>query len=163
MILVMAVMVAAGGCGNGIDTEPRDIDPTLDACPICRMSIIDQRFAGQAIDSLGYAESFDDIGCLVLHLKRLGAQGQQDILAIYVKDFATTRWIPAEEAIYVEGRIDTPMSFGIVAFGSEEEAAELAGQIDGRLLEWKDVLEVQFDIGFESGVERQLDGEGGGQ
>lgn len=152
---MLVVVMAATGCGKSITTEPRDIDPTLDACPICRMSIIDQRFAGQVIDSLGYVESFDDIGCLVLHLKRLGAEGEQGLLAIYVKDFGTTEWISAEDAIYVQGRIDTPMSFGIVAFASEDTAGNLAEKINGQLLMWEEVLQVKFDIGFEDGIERQ--------
>lgn len=153
--VILVVVMVASGCGNSITAEPRAIDPTLDACPICRMSIIDQRFAGQVIDHLGYAESFDDIGCLVLHLKRLGAGGEQGLLATYVKDFGTTEWISAEDAIYVQGRIDTPMSFGIVAFASAEAAGDLAKKIDGRLLTWEEVLQVKFDIGFEEGIERQ--------
>lgn len=153
--MMLVVVLAVAGCGNSISVEPRAIDPTLDACPICRMSIIDQRFAGQVIDSLGYVESFDDIGCLVLHLKRLGAEGKQGILATYVKDFGTAEWISAEDAVYVQGRIDTPMSFGIVAFASAEAAGDLAGKIDGQLLLWEEVLQVKFDIGFEEGVERQ--------
>jgi len=133
--------------------EPRVIDPTLDDCPVCRMSIIDLRFAGQVINNLGQHENFDDIGCLILYLKRLGLEEERSLGAIYVKDFATTEWAPAKEAFYVQGRIDTPMSFGIVAFKSQEQAEEMAQKIEGKIISWEEVKLVKFDIGFGTETE----------
>lgn len=157
-ILIILCMIGfaflAIGCDGSVSIEPKVIDPSLDDCPICRMSIIDLRFAGQVINNMGQHESFDDIGCLILYLKRLGSDGQQSLKAVYVKDFASTQWIPAKDAVYVQGRIDTPMSFGIVAFTTEEKAEEMAEKIDGQIISWEEVKEVKFDIGFDSEADR---------
>lgn len=138
------------GCSAEIDTSPRSIDPTIDICPVCPMSIIDEHFAAQVIDDQGQVHSFDDIGCLSIYMRRLlETGGESSVLAHYVKDFATLEWVKAEEASFVQGQIDTPMSFGIVAFASEAEAQEFVKEVEGKPISWEQVLKEKLTIGLD--------------
>lgn len=150
IIAFILVCLFFTGCKAAeVDTNPRIIDPTIDICPVCRMSVIDEHFAAQAIDNMGNAENFDDIGCLSIFMRRLGDSANENILATYVKDFKTMEWINAQDAYYVQGRIDTPMSFGIVAFKTESSAQEFAQKIEGKQITWEQVLKEKLTIGLD--------------
>ncbi|GFN22831.1 nitrous oxide reductase accessory protein NosL [Thermanaeromonas sp. C210] len=160
LFLLLLVGLALAGCGGGPeDVEPQAIDPTLDICPVCKMSIVDMHFAAQLIDSMGNPISFDDIGCMVLYLKRLGPEGSQGVKALYVTDFNMLEWLPAREAYYVQGRINTPMGFGIVACSQEEEAQRLAERTEGKVLTWEEVLEAKLTVGFDPARQAEDKGE----
>ncbi|EHQ91321.1 nitrous oxide reductase accessory protein NosL [Desulfosporosinus youngiae] len=150
MALVIGLCFSLLGCSAGeTDRTPREIDPTIDVCPVCRMTVIDERFAAQTIDSQGQVEIFDDIGCLSIFMRRLEAGKKNGIAAAYVKDFESVEWLSAQEAFYVQGRIDTPMSFGIVAFADEETARKFAEEAGGRQMTWEQVLTEQLTIGLD--------------
>ncbi|CDX00249.1 NosL [Desulfitobacterium hafniense] len=150
MVLLTLLGLSLIGCGaEEVDITPREIDPTIDICPVCRMSVIDERFAAQSIDSQGQVEIFDDIGCLSIFMRRLGPGEEESILASYVKDFESREWLKAPEAFYVQGRIDTPMSFGIVAFATEEAAQKFAQELEGKRLTWEQVLTEPLTIGLD--------------
>lgn len=149
-ILVLGCLALAGCSGKQREVGPRPIDPTVDICSSCKMNIVDMHFAAQLIDGMGQTVSFDDIGCMALYVKKLGSGGEQNLKALYVKDFNTLEWIPVSEACYVQGRVDTPMSSGLVAFAGKEEAQELAGRIAGKLLTWEEVRAAKRTVGFGS-------------
>lgn len=150
MVLLTLWCLAFIGCSSGDAAgTPREIDPTIDICPVCRMSVIDEHFAAQIIDSRGQAEIFDDIGCMSIFMRRLEAGAKDSILATYVKDFESKEWLKAREAFYVQGRIDTPMSFGIVAFAAEEAARKFAEEVGGKQLTWEQVLTEPLTIGLD--------------
>lgn len=149
-MLVLGCLAWAGCSGKQGEVGPRPIDPAVDICPSCKMSIVDMHYAAQLIDGRGQTVSFDDVGCMALYVKKLGSGGEQGLKALYVKDFNTLEWVPAGEASYVQGRVDTPMSSGIVAFAGKEEAQELAGRIAGKLLIWEEVLAAKRTVGFGS-------------
>lgn len=148
MLMVLCLALAGCAAGHG-GTEPHSIDPTLDVCPVCMMSIVDMHFAAQLIDDRGQPVSFDDIGCMALYVKRLGPQWESSVRAVYVKDFHTMEWVPAKEAAYVQGRIDTPMSFGIVAFANIEGAQKFAASTGSRVITWEEVLVAKQTVGFD--------------
>lgn len=150
IVFIFICFLLSGCSATEIDTSPRNIDPTIDICPICHMSIIDEHYAAQVIDDQGQVQSFDDIGCLSIYMRRLEAEGlEETVLAAYVKDFESVEWITAEEANFVQGEISTPMSFGIVAFTTEEKAQKFNEHIQGRLLNWEQVLKEKLTIGLD--------------
>lgn len=146
LVLVLPGLLLAG-CANS-KIEPQAIDPTIDICTSCKMSIVDMHFAAQCIDGIGQPINFDDIGCMALYIRRLGPGGEQGLKAIYVKDFNTTEWLPAKEAHYVQGRINTPMNFGIIALAREESARDFAKRIGGKELTWEEVLVAKQTVGL---------------
>ncbi|MEM5817315.1 MAG: nitrous oxide reductase accessory protein NosL [Desulfitobacterium hafniense] len=149
-LTLLCLVLSLIGCSaaEAVGT-PREIDPTIDICPVCRMSVIDEHFAAQIIDSQGRVEIFDDIGCLSIHIRKMETTEKDSILASYVKDFESLEWISAQGAFYVQGQIDTPMSFGIVAFTREESARKFAEEVGGKQLTWEQLLSEPLTIGLD--------------
>lgn len=149
MAVILTCMVISGltGCAQEVDSSPRPIDPSVDICSSCNMSIVNMHFAAEMIDPKGQVQKFDDIGCLTLYLKKQSIEMKG--LTIYVKDFNTMNWIPAQSANYVKGKIDTPMNFGIVGFESKEAAQNFARRLEGATsMNWEEILTVKQTVSF---------------
>ncbi|HHY28115.1 MAG TPA: nitrous oxide reductase [Desulfitobacterium dehalogenans] len=156
MVLIILLCLSLIGCSAGkVAGTPREIDPTIDICPVCRMSVIDEHFAAQIIDSQGRVEIFDDIGCMSIFMRRLETGEKDSIIASYVKDFESMEWLSAQEAFYVQGRIDTPMSFGIVAFAVEGAAQKFAEEVGGKQMTWEQVQTEPLTIGLDIEFNRE--------
>lgn len=132
-LLRLLLLLPVASCGRGEDITPPVVLFGEHECDVCRMIISDDRFAASALrlDARGRTEPvrFDDIGCL-LEYERL--PGVPPLLARWVSDQATTRWIDADTAYYVHSRlIHTPMAFGLAAFGDPDDADALRRATDG--------------------------------
>ena len=113
----LIALFVAGGCATS-EIRPVEIFPE-DNCAQCRMMISDEHFASEIIDQNGEALKFDDLGCMV---KYRSHHADLKILAIFLKDYSTKRWIPYERASIVETNVETPMGSGKVAFADPAEA-----------------------------------------
>ncbi len=114
-----ALVVATAGCGGEPAGGPPEIQVGLEECTYCRMILSEEKHAAAIVDATGTATSFDDVGCLVDHLRERPAAPER----IWVHDHATGRWIDAEGAFFVRGpQAATPMASGLVAFASRPEA-----------------------------------------
>lgn len=146
---VLSLAVLLTGCSRQADTSPQAIDASLDICATCNMSIIDRRFACEIVSQEGQAEKFDDIGCLVLYLKKHSHEPGVNKSMIYVKDYNTMEWITASQATYVKGDINTPMNFGIVGFSSLEAAQLFSKELENaELMNWQEVLTAKQTVSF---------------
>ncbi len=113
-------------------TEPVDIAPD-DTCSFCRMAISEKRLAAEFWSRDTALYKFDDVACMVNHLKR--GKGRQDIQACFVMDYDARRWLRAEEAYYVRSpQIKTPMGGGIIAFADRSSAEATASRYQGQML-----------------------------
>ncbi|MCO1601797.1 nitrous oxide reductase accessory protein NosL [Desulfosporosinus nitroreducens] len=149
IIFVLAMSLLLMGCSKQVDTSPQLIDSSLDICPTCNMSIIDLHYAAEIVTQEGQAEKFDDIGCLVLYLKKHSQEPALKESVVYVKDYNTMDWIIASEATYIKAHINTPMNFGIVGFGSQEAAQLFGGELeDATLMNWQEVLSAKQTVSF---------------
>ncbi|MBF4501673.1 nitrous oxide reductase accessory protein NosL [Savagea sp. SN6] len=120
-LLFFSLLFVLGACSGEVSTEPVDINPDIDVCDICNMSITAIPFATEAIMPDGTVEKFDDIGCMVDFLN----ETEEEPLQMYVKDNEKDEWIAAEDALYILNEdYWTPMMYGVVSF--EEEAQLLA-------------------------------------
>jgi copper chaperone NosL len=109
-----------------------------DTCAHCGMVIADRRFAA-AWRGPGGAQRFDDIGCLVLLLRR-----QPDPAAVraWVSDFRAESLVPAETAGYVaDAQVNTPMAYRLVAAASLDAAHDLARELGGHVLDWRALID----------------------
>jgi copper chaperone NosL len=129
LVPALATMVA---CAKA----PRDIVAGTDACDFCRMTISDTRFGGEIETARGRLVVFDAIECLASY--HIDATARDDVRRTWVADFLTSRMIPADSAVFVEGAIGSPMGRSLVAFASRTEAE--AHREGGRLLGWNDIL-----------------------
>ncbi|MCC5803597.1 nitrous oxide reductase accessory protein NosL [Rossellomorea vietnamensis] len=122
-VILISLMIGIGlmisGCGKA-DLSPREINPEVDTCVVCNMSIVHEDYAAQAVLSNGDKLIFDDVGCLVQY----AIDQQEDAIgASYVKEYETEEWIDSTKAFYVYHQdFWTPMSYGVLAFSTKDKA-----------------------------------------
>jgi copper chaperone NosL len=153
--LTAILLLTATACGGAANAEPTP--PTThygeDICEFCGMIISEERHAAAYVSDDGHGHIFDDIGDMVqLHL-----QGQDEVVAFFVHDYQDGAWIRAETAHYVRSDgVTTPMFSGLAAFASSEEAEALAGELQGQVLSFDEVLahyQGMASIGMEEEAE----------
>lgn len=111
------------------------------SCHHCKMTIMDQRFAAQIVTQKGKASHFDDLACLVRHLKAEGID-ETGLAHIVVNDFARPgELIDARTAVFLQSKsLKSPMMGQIAAFSNAGEAQKIREQFpDARLIRWVDV------------------------
>ncbi len=134
MTLLVATWV---GCGGG-RPEPVEIVVDEDICSFCRMAISERRFAAELVTPGGRVELFDDIGCLADWLRENGRPAGAGIFAV---DFATGKWLVADEAVYVRSPdLPTPMSHGLAAFADRPAAETARAELGGEVVDWAEVV-----------------------
>lgn len=111
-----------------------------DMCSFCKMAISEKKYAAELITNDGDAFKFDDIGCMVEHIK---GDKRTEVAAYFVTDFESRVWITAEGAHYVKSvKLKTPMGGGVIAFKNETRARESALTFHGSLLRFDEVIKV---------------------
>lgn len=136
--LILTVMANAVGCQKSA-IEPAAI-AAEDICGYCRMAISEKQYAAQFVDREGQPFKFDDIGCMIEHLKT--RKNRADIAAYFVADFESRSWLKAEDAVLVRSKdLKTPMGFGIVAFKDREKADQAAGAYHGTVATFAELIE----------------------
>jgi copper chaperone NosL len=124
VILVAAAVAAA--CASG-PPEPAPLDTRNEACASCRMAVSNAAFAAQVVAPGELPRFYDDLGCLVDHLKagRAPAGAVAD-----VADHRTRAWVRADRAVYtrVPG-LETPMGSHVIAHA---DPASRDGDVDAR-------------------------------
>jgi copper chaperone NosL len=92
---------------------PAPLDTRHDACAFCRMAVSDRHFAAQVVAPGEEPLFFDDIGCLVHHLRDRRAAPRA---LAWVADHRTGEWVRAARATYTRNPgLETPMGSHLVA------------------------------------------------
>ncbi len=113
LVFILFFLFMLAGCNHQGSHEPVDINPDIDVCDICNMSITEVGYATEAIMKNGEVEKFDDIGCMVEFLN----EQTEEPAVMYVKDTLSGEWISSEEALFVfNENYWTPMMYGVVSF-----------------------------------------------
>ena len=86
----------------------------------------------------GDYEIFDDLGCLVEYMKDMD---EDDLGKAFIKDESGKKWLDVKTASYVYDKdIWTPMSYGVIAFQTKDEAEKyIAKEGKGELLSYSDL------------------------
>lgn len=116
VVTAVGAMALAAACAGGVP-PPAPLDTRNEACRYCRMTVSNQRFAGQIVAPGEEPLFFDDIGCLSGYVKE--KPGLPRSAVSYVADHRTGQWVPVATAVVtsVEG-LDTPMASHLVAHAS---------------------------------------------
>lgn len=129
--------------GCAANYEPRAIQPEVDVCDVCNMSIVHEDYATEVILENGDYHIFDDIGCMYDYL----AHTDDAIEVSYVKDLTTDDWVKSEDAFYVyDSSAWTPMSYGVLSFKDEQDALSYIDNEDGELLSVDDLQIHHWDV-----------------
>ena len=126
------------GCGNA-ELRPIEI-MSEDMCSFCKMAISEKRFASELLTQDGEVFKFDDIGCMLRFRKSHGHP--ESVVATFVLDYETRKWLKAEEAYFVKSKeFKTPMGGNVVAFKMGADAAAAADRTQGVSLRYAALLE----------------------
>ena len=133
-------------CSGKNTYEPKEINPDIDVCMVCNMSIAAEQYATEAILKDGTVYKFDDIGCM---MEWMNKQNGDDIAKLYVRDITNGEWVELEQAVYVyNATYWTPMSYGVVSFANEQNAkAYMEQEGQGQLWTYEQLKQHRW--GFE--------------
>lgn len=133
-------------CSGAKTYEPEEINPDIDVCVVCNMSIVAEQYATEAILKDGTVHKFDDIGCMVEWMNK---QNNDDIAKLYVRDVTNGEWIELEKAVYAyDPNYWTPMNYGVVSFANEQHAkAYMEQEGEGQLWTYEQLKQHRW--GFE--------------
>jgi len=121
LLLLSLIFSLLFACNRKVDYSPRKINFDRDDCYVCRMGLTDQKYSVQAINKYGEVFWYDDLGCLVEHIKMAEWKTWGgDSAKIYVGNCETGKWIEAKKAWYRFGD-KTPMGYG---YGALEEKSD---------------------------------------
>ncbi|GLY11186.1 nitrous oxide reductase accessory protein NosL [Pseudobacillus badius] len=138
LIFLVFSVLALAGCGKEHVYEPVEINPDIDACDICNMSIAATQYATEVVLTDGTVETFDDIGCMIEYLNQ---EEEKNIGEAYVRDVQTGDWVKLNEALFLYNKSYwTPMSYGVVSFADEKSAQQfMAEEGKGKRMNLEDI------------------------
>lgn len=130
---IVILMVAMVSCQSG----PQPIAYGKDICTECKMTIMDKRFGSEIITKKGKVFKFDDIHCLI-RSKNNNLVKAEDISKVLVVDFEQNdQFLEVQSLSWVlSPQLKSPMLGNAAAFSNRVSAEKLAGQTDGKILEW---------------------------
>ncbi|RAK18398.1 copper chaperone NosL [Anoxybacillus vitaminiphilus] len=115
-------------CSREVSIEPEEINPDIDVCVVCNMSITEKNYATEMIMKDGEIYKFDDIGCMMEYMHKHGEE-KESIAAKYVRDVNSGKWIKLEDAYYAYHKeFWTPMAYGVVSFAKKEDAEKFVAE-----------------------------------
>ena len=125
----------------GCKPEAKPIEYGKQACDYCRMSIVDEQYAAQLVNSKGKAYSFDAIECMINYKH----EHQQEWAHELVTDYNTPRkLINASECWIVRSKkLPSPMGMFLTALPTQAEAKALQDQHGGQIYPY---IEVSDDL-----------------
>lgn len=144
LVFLLIGLASVTGCDNNVSYEPREVNPEIDACEVCNMSVVHTDFATQLIENDGTVHMYDDIGCMVEFLE--GEGKNKEIAATYVRDYETMDWVPFEQAYHAyHPEFWTPMAYGVVSFATKEQAeAYIEQEGKGEVLDYEGLEKVDW-------------------
>jgi len=133
------LLALAGLIASCSAREPEPIALNEDQCGLCRMTISDARFGGEAVLPTGRVKKFDSVECLLgwVRATRVDQRG-----AIYVIDLQHPgKFVAVDKAGFIkDGLIQGPMGGSLLGFESLAKAEEQRAVLGGRVLSWAQVL-----------------------
>jgi copper chaperone NosL len=123
------------------EIKPVPIQYGVDECEYCRMKITDPRYGSELLLKTGKAYKFDSVECLAAYY--IQAKDKNKIHSLWVPDFITKEFIPAQKAIYLHSKnLPSPMGLNISAYKTKEELEKVKAKYGGDVLSWEDVVKL---------------------
>ncbi|WP_019244196.1 MULTISPECIES: nitrous oxide reductase accessory protein NosL [Bacillus] len=137
MILGTFFMLSA--CGKEPSYKPVAINPEVDVCDLCNMSLVEENDVTELFSKDGDVYKFDDIGCMFEFVHKDKGIAEKDIAKQYVRDMESGKWIEVEKAYFAyDSSFPTPMSYGVLSFEKKEAANDyIKRENKGEVLDYK--------------------------
>ncbi|MCC6724068.1 MAG: nitrous oxide reductase accessory protein NosL [Saprospiraceae bacterium] len=113
-----------------------------DMCAHCKMTIVDEPFAAEAVSQKGKVYKFDAIECMVEFLK---IKQSDEMALMLVRDYENPKdWQDATQCNYLISKdLPSPMGAGLSAWLSKENAEAMKAEKGGEVYDWAN-LQAQF-------------------
>ncbi|MCO4293949.1 nitrous oxide reductase accessory protein NosL [Solitalea sp. MAHUQ-68] len=120
---------------------PQSISYGSDACDMCKMNIMDDKFGAEIVNKNGKVFKFDSAECMVDYV----LTGTENLEQFYVTDHSQPKeLINVQKAFFLHGEnINSPMGGHLAALGTKKEAEKMQQQSGGELLTWEQVKKLR--------------------
>lgn len=138
-LVVLLLSILLMSCG----TQTPKINFGKDMCAFCKMTVIDEKFGALLINDKGKTLCFDCCECMVNYMKMdKGFNADKKLIVNYNQP---KELIDAEKAYYLYGEaVRSPMGGNVAAFNTRETAETFQKKLEGKILLWNKVLEINF-------------------
>ncbi|MDX8367419.1 nitrous oxide reductase accessory protein NosL [Cytobacillus sp. IB215665] len=146
LLSTIMITILLSSCSKEIAYKPREINPDIDICTICNMSVAHIDHATEVILDNGEILTFDDIGCMIEYIER-SEENTTAINKSYVRDIKSNEWIELQDAHFAyHQEFWTPMAYGVISFATKQQAETyIEEEKKGELLEYVDLLNHNWD------------------
>ena len=127
----------------GCKPEPHPINYGKDLCEFCSMTIMDEKFGAELMNSKGKFFKFDSDECMMNYLK----ENKQLSFTFYLVASYNQPGvlIDATKAYFVHGGdVDSPMGGQLASFNNKLEAEKFQHEKKADLLTWTQLQSVDF-------------------
>lgn len=140
---VLALLFLAG-CASG----PEPIVYGVQECAHCRMTISDARFASRLLTSQGRTFAFDAVECMASY-ERTNTVEAGNIAGRWVNAYLDSgTMVSADEAHFlISENLPSPMGGNLTAYASATDAARQQQIHQGRVLTWKELMQLHAENG----------------
>ncbi|MBK6814387.1 MAG: nitrous oxide reductase accessory protein NosL [Saprospiraceae bacterium] len=112
----------------------------VDACQVCKMGIVDTKYGGELITKKGKLLKFDDIGCMIKHLKT-NSSGSIISQALTMDYLKSNHFIPVDSAWFlISPDLKSPMNSHVAAFADLSSVQNHQTKYPGEILKWDALL-----------------------
>lgn len=132
-IVVVITILFVSAC----KPSPQKIKLNVDNCSHCEMTISDKRFAAELITAKGKVFKFDDLSCLLRHIK----EDKNESSSIYVSDYLNPDSLLKIEQVYIiKGEsIGSPMGGNMASFMNKDSATAYASKFSASFTNWAEL------------------------
>lgn len=135
----IGIFILLAGC----TAEPKPIPYGEANCTHCSMTVSDNRYGAELVNSKGKAVYFDATECLAMYVSSQ-PELQKDAAFLIVTDFTEPgKLVEAQKATFLRSEaLPSPMGMNLTALGDAEKGTQLQQEHGGELLSWEQVLTI---------------------
>lgn len=134
--LVAGMLFCVSSCSSS--DAPKPIKMGEDVCVLCKMTIVDLKFATELVTDKGRYYIFDDLSCMK---KFVNEDTTVNVVRMYVPNYLNeTELLDLKSAFFIRGGdIQSPMIGNTAAFKTIKEAEEYAQKLNAEVVPWENL------------------------
>ena len=139
LILTLGTALLFAACS----TDPQPINFGKDLCVHCNMTIMDNKFGAEMINSKGKAVKFDSGECMINFLR---SEQEFNPSRYLIVDYNSNGdLINATDAVFLcGGSVNSPMGGHLAAFKSPVDAEQTRARLGGEIMTWDEINKLDF-------------------
>lgn len=134
ILLILPLLLSS--CSTG----PQAINPGVDNCYFCKMTISDVRYGAEVVTKKGKLYKFDDMHCL-LNFLRSGMIEKEQVKDVYFTNYSGShQLINVKEALLLKAdELRSPMGGNVAAFDNKDSMYAVMKKYPGNTTNWNEL------------------------